>query len=105
MIVVFSIAKSRTCFVEYKYHDSLEAPLIERIGHNCQKQPLTLSSSLVDGCEMKMQSLMPSYPPNLLKIRNPKKLIFHSLLTNTAYATNTKLAHSEVVKGVVWGDI
>ena len=33
MVVVFSIAKSSICFVEYNSHDSLQARLIERAGH------------------------------------------------------------------------
>ena len=33
MPVVFSIAKSSICFIEYNSHDSLQARLIEGIGH------------------------------------------------------------------------
>ena len=32
MVVVFSVAKSWTCFVKHNYHDSLHARLIEGIG-------------------------------------------------------------------------
>ena len=32
MVVVFSVAKSLICFVEYNSHDSLQAHLIEGIG-------------------------------------------------------------------------
>ena len=33
MVVVFSVAKTSICFVEYNSHDSLQARLIEGIGH------------------------------------------------------------------------
>ena len=33
MVVVFSVAKSSVCFVEYNSHDSLQARVIEGIGH------------------------------------------------------------------------
>ena len=33
MVVVFSVAKSLICFVEFNSHDSLQACLIEGIGH------------------------------------------------------------------------
>ena len=32
MVVVFIVAKSRTCFVEYNSHDSFHARLTEGIG-------------------------------------------------------------------------
>ena len=33
MVVVFNVAKSSVCFVEYSSHDSLQARVIEGIGH------------------------------------------------------------------------
>ena len=33
MVVVFSVAKSLICFVEYNSHDSLQPRFLEGIGH------------------------------------------------------------------------
>ena len=44
MVVVFNVGKSSICFVEYNSHDSLQARLIEGIGHS--KTTILISTSL-----------------------------------------------------------
>ena len=39
MVVVFSIAKSSICFVEYNSHDSPQVHLIEGIGQSVNRLP------------------------------------------------------------------
>ena len=49
MVVVFSVAKSWTCFVKYNSHDSLHARLIEGIGDDF------FSDAKPNTCEVKKE--------------------------------------------------
>ena len=46
MVVVFNVAKSSMCFVEYNSYDSLQAHVIEEVSHSCPKSKLILSFQL-----------------------------------------------------------